>query len=70
MNKKEKAKIYYQIHREDIILIRKCECGGTYNKTSKARHLKCKKHLKFEILKLKNEEYTRIRNLYKEYLII
>lgn len=67
MNKSEKAKIYYQKHRADIILIRICDCGGRYNKTSKARHMKCKKHLKFEILKLKNIEYTRIRNLKQVY---
>tara|TARA_R110000772_G_scaffold29027_1_gene72856 strand:+ start:685 stop:1194 length:510 start_codon:yes stop_codon:yes gene_type:complete len=47
---REEIKQYYLKNRDNILLHKKekinCECGGRYTRTVKARHLKCKKHLK------------------------
>ena len=47
----ENAKIYYENNKEIINEKRKekfnCECGGCFTKSSKSRHLKSQKHLKY-----------------------
>jgi hypothetical protein len=39
---------HYQKHREEILEKVLCGCGGQYCKVAKSRHIKSKKHLKFE----------------------
>jgi hypothetical protein len=55
---KECKKQYYQENREDILAKLKqkndCECGGRYINTSKNRHMKTQRHLKYlEVLNKK-----------------
>jgi hypothetical protein len=42
---------YYQKHKDNILEKRKekiiCDCGHTYTKSNKARHMKTKKHLQY-----------------------
>ena len=41
---KEKKKEYYQEYRQEQIT---CECGSTFNRHNKNRHLKTKKHIQY-----------------------
>ena len=43
----EYNKNYYQQNKEYFTTKYKCDCGGTYNMTSRSRHNKCKKHIKY-----------------------
>lgn len=39
---------YYELKKDELMARTKCDCGGSYNKTTKARHFKTKRHLKYE----------------------
>ena len=45
--KKEQDRQRYLKNKSNIMNKVKCDCGGTFNKTSKATHLKSKKHISF-----------------------
>ena len=83
--KSENDKRYRENHKEKFDIINKeiftCDCGGTYNRKHKTRHMRSKKHLEFigeEVIKIicecgieYSESYT-IRhmrtNRHKEYI--
>lgn len=44
---KDRHKKYYEENKEEINRKCECECGSSYNKQGKARHLKTKKHINF-----------------------
>ena len=43
----EYNKIYYEQNKEYFTKKYICDCSGSYNMTSRSRHNKCKKHIKY-----------------------
>ena len=44
---KERNKQYYEDNKQTINAVCSCECGNTYTKSHKSRHVKSKKHLSY-----------------------
>ena len=62
-SKKEYLKQYYKDHRAEWYVSQQCDvCGGKYNRSTRSRHIKSKKHViadkDLQIKNLQNKIHT------------